>query len=453
MGSSVLVVNHRVALRGTPELRGVLSHTVSYVGTREGCVLEPTRDDGLRQESGFIDYVSERPGAVRDNRECGLFDAEGATTVAEARNAIASSDSAVVTSVVSVRREDGVELGLHTKQDFERYLRTNWAPAMAEAMGVPEDRVGWVAAFHLNSRSSYHAHVITWDRAGRFNHVLDRRRMENARGTLASAAVAPALRALARQRSAVRERCVNAAREIGASELEGKVQLPSSGSLKYEWLRREHPAAAAEVDRAISRVLGEGGSLATDAKEQLGCAERAAELKGLTGPERQRYIDATMNELRDRVGNAMLHSLRPDRQARARRTRCQASSQMREGRVLTREIRDELGALPRAERQRIASEIHEARLPHKRDLQRCPSLSAPSGDPRFLSALGLQAASIAGGLAGQEERARDAGSEVDRDLLDGLARAAALAMTALGVGANGGRAIGKVVVRTVEIAT
>ena len=130
-----VVVNHRVALPGTRAHGAIGTHRLGYIRTRAGAVREPTEDDARRMRDA-LGYISHREGAVlEEGRNHALFDASGVADYREAKAAIASAKGAILTSVVSVRREDAAELRLQTKQDFERFLRAHWADHL-ERMGV-----------------------------------------------------------------------------------------------------------------------------------------------------------------------------------------------------------------------------------------------------------------------------------------------------------------------------
>jgi len=294
--ADALVVNHQVHLAGSTT--GVVGHTVGYIGTREGCVTEETDDDRLRArqaetlDARFVGYMSERPGSVVDHDGSGLFDASGTRTVSGVRAELDANAGAVVTSVVSVRRADGEAMRLQTRRDFERLLRSEWAPAMARAMGVPEQDVRWVAAFHLNSDASYHAHVITWDASGRFDRLLDRARMEEARRELADAALTPVRETLGRERTLARDEAVLAARTLDGDALAKEVHLPGTGSLEVAWLRRGHADVAAALDRAVGRAMDKDPALAGAVGRHREAVRAMAELKGLEGPARERYVAA-----------------------------------------------------------------------------------------------------------------------------------------------------------------
>jgi len=322
--ADALVVNHQVHLAGSTT--GVVGHTVGYIGTREGCVTEETDDDRLRArqaetlDARFVGYMSERPGSVVDHDGSGLFDASGTRTVSGVRAELDANAGAVVTSVVSVRRADGEAMRLQTRRDFERLLRSEWAPAMARAMGVPEQDVRWVAAFHLNSDASYHAHVITWDASGRFDRLLDRARMEEARRELADAALTPVRETLGRERTLARDEAVLAARTLDGDALAKEVHLPGTGSLEVAWLRRGHADVAAALDRAVGRAMDKDPALAGAVGRHREAVRAMAELKGLEGPARERYVAAAETDLREHITAAAVSAMVPDRSARPRRT-------------------------------------------------------------------------------------------------------------------------------------
>ena len=60
-----------------------------------------------------LGYVAFRPGSVAEpNAGHALFDAHGVPVRAEIQRELKETESAIITSVVSVRREDAAELGL-----------------------------------------------------------------------------------------------------------------------------------------------------------------------------------------------------------------------------------------------------------------------------------------------------------------------------------------------------
>ena len=186
-------MNARVHLPGSRGRSAVITNNIEYVATREGADKSATVDDLRRSElaekMGLVGYYAERPGSTA------LFDQNGAVPLRTARRELEKADGAIATVVLSVRRDEACELDLACKEDWQRFCRRNLAPALAEAMGIPESSVRWVAAEHENHPNSKHAHVIAWSSDGSFDSLMARNRLDRARNALTDAALAPALAA------------------------------------------------------------------------------------------------------------------------------------------------------------------------------------------------------------------------------------------------------------------
>ena len=211
---SSLVVNARVHLSGSRGRSAVITNNIEYVATREGADKSATVDDLRRYElaerMGLVGYCAERPGSTA------LFDQNGAVQLRAARRELEKADGAIATVVLSVRRDEACELDLACKEDWQRFCRRNLAPALAEAMGIPESSVRWVAAEHENHPNSKHAHVIAWSSDGSFDSLMARNRLDRARNALTDAALAPALAAEYEARDLARSRAVDAVCQISA---------------------------------------------------------------------------------------------------------------------------------------------------------------------------------------------------------------------------------------------
>ena len=308
-GGSAVIVNHRVALSGTRARAAVVSHRVEYVATRPGCDRSATEADlaRAREREAFVGYLGCRPGSTA------LFDADGAVSLAEARRRLDACGGAVVCSVISVRREDCERFGLDTKEGWQAYARANLTREYARMMGIPESRVGWVAAHHLNSEANQHIHVLAYDREGHFDRLLAKADMEHARRGLAAAAMRPEVERLGVEREAARDRAVEAVRSMVPQRLAEDVALPTDGRISYRHLRRYHPEAARRVEAAVERAAGEHPELreALDAHSKA-CYE-LADLKGLDGAEREAYMAKADADMRSRACNAALRAVAPDR--------------------------------------------------------------------------------------------------------------------------------------------
>lgn len=305
---SSLFVNARVRLPGTKARASVISHNVEYVATRQGADRSATPDDLRRAElserMGLAGYYSARPGSTA------LFDQDGAVPLREARNRLREAEGSLATWVISVRREEAHVLNLSDKAEWERYCRANLTQALAEAMGVPESSVRWIAAEHENAKSSKHVHVISWSSEG-FDGLMARRNLERARSMLTDAGLAPALKAEMAIRDDARSRAVDAARAVRREEIE--VVLPPDGRISYAHLRRWHPEAANQVLRSLDRAASRDPKLEGAMSDYRASVDRMAGLKGLTGDRKDKYVAKAMSELKSRQANALLRTVAPDR--------------------------------------------------------------------------------------------------------------------------------------------
>lgn len=318
---SSVIVNHRVALPGTSTHSAIATHRLDYVRSRLGSVREPTGDDIRREElkrrGDALGYISHRRGSVIDeNANCALFDASGIADYGIVKRELMSAEGAILTSVVTVRREDAEELGLQTKQDFERFLRAHWAEHL-EQMGImqPQD-VRWVAALHTNSKANYHAHVLSWDESGRFNDLIPKARLEQARQALVSKALAPARQAANRERTQARDELAASMRDSVLSEeqlctlrdIAGS--LPERGSLKYGNLARRDPALKQRIDALVRDRISSSPEMSVRLEAFERAVEHHADLKGLEGTAREAHRVAAMDDLSARLGNAQLKQAR-----------------------------------------------------------------------------------------------------------------------------------------------
>lgn len=311
MPGSKVVVNHQVMLRGATSHGAVGRSRLLYIANRPGAVALKT-DDDLRIERenermAKLGYVAFRPGSVAEpNAGHALFDAHGVPVRAEIQRELKETESAIITSVVSVRREDAAELGLSTKQDWERLLRSQW-PNYVESLGVmaPEN-VRWVAAYHIGDKSGIpHCHVFTWDASGQFDSLLPKQRMARANDDLRAFLLKPQREELSLVRAQARDELVSSMRNMQLTD--GQVRaiaqaLPAEGSLKYAKLAKFHPDAVKPVDEAVAEALKSNADMAAVAKRYRAAVVEHGELKGLTGDALQAHIAAADADLRTRPG-------------------------------------------------------------------------------------------------------------------------------------------------------
>lgn len=313
---SSLVVNARVHLPGSRGRSAVITNNIEYIATREGADKSVTVDDlrraDLAERMGLVGYYAERPGSTA------LFGQDGAIPLRMARKELETAGGAIATVVISVRRNEADELRLACKEDWQRFCRQNLTPALAGAMNIPESNVRWMAAEHENHPNSKHIHVIAWSSDGSFDSLMARSRLDRTRNELVDAALAPALTAEYEARDFARSLAVDAAHRISAEE--AGVVLPPDGRISYAHLRRWHPSVAKALDAALEVAEKSHPDLESANGAYRSSVERCANLKGLEGTERNRYVAAAMCELRARQGNAVLRSIAPDRTVRPEST-------------------------------------------------------------------------------------------------------------------------------------
>lgn len=448
VGRSSLFVNARVHLPGSKGRAAVSSYTLGYIATRPGADASPTPGDLRRAEvaerMALAGYYAERPGSTA------LFDQDGAVPLREARARLADADGALSTWVISVRREEAGELRLGCKDEWQRWCRRELTPALAAAMGVPESSVRWVAAEHENAVSSKHVHVLAWSSDGSFSSVMPKNRLERARAMMTDAVLAPAMKVALEERDIARSAAVEAARSIPAGEV--RVELPPTGRISYAHLRRWHPETAAQLMDKLARAGEARPEVAEAAARYRAAVERCAELKGLEGEARARYVRDAMADLDVRRANALLRTMAPDR------TEAPVESPVRTAaptdgpaarRIAERRMRAEAAAcVPREELEAATHAVRERRAVQEKALRRLPS---------YRSALGL-APSAAGRAAlwalaacTGPNRRKDLGDEAGEAAMRILAKAALAALRAALVAGKAGAEVKRQITKEIRI--
>lgn len=106
-------------------------------------------------------------GKSRDGLDASLWDQHGPVSREEAQARMEAAGGAFVDSFIAIGREYTRTLGIETKEDIQRLVRTTWNEAV-EKWGViknPED-IRYVAAVHFDANRSIHAHIYTWSARG-----------------------------------------------------------------------------------------------------------------------------------------------------------------------------------------------------------------------------------------------------------------------------------------------
>lgn len=318
MRHSSVIVNHRIALPGTPQHRSASGSMLEYIATRQGVDREPTEDDMIRHEVlKGLGYVAYRPGAVPEpGTDCALFDQNGVADFKGIRKKLSGNASAVIQSIIAVRREDAGGLGLKTKENFQRLLRSEWSKHIERMGAMSRQDVRWVAAFHTNSERNWHVHVITWDASGRFDSLIPRRKLESARRDLVYKAMEPARHRVSLVKAQARDDLVKAIGTQPLSTAEARSakdiaeSFPKRGSLLYANLRKDSPEIAGKVSDLVSERIGGDPSLGRLVSEYRAAVEKHADLKGLSGETRKTYIEAADSDLASRLANAQIRQIR-----------------------------------------------------------------------------------------------------------------------------------------------
>lgn len=287
---------------------------VEYIATRPGTDLSVTPDSLARMvnrdvsdDATYTRYIAERPGVVADGEAHGLFDEHGVPDLGSVTNELAELTQAPLYRViVSVNRTDAEELGLDSKAQWERHVRSS-VGALSAATGIPRENVRWVAAHHDPAAGHPHVHVMVWDKTD----SLAYKRVGPSHGGSDGHIPAPRLKALrgaftreiygtvregvyeakGRARSEVRtfgtttlSLAVEERRRIGAGlalptvsgltrDLEALSRtLPGRGRAAYKYVSPETKAA---VDRIVDKLV----SVGPIAERANAYADAAVELK------------------------------------------------------------------------------------------------------------------------------------------------------------------------------
>ncbi|WP_051273732.1 MobP3 family relaxase, partial [Desulfotruncus alcoholivorax] len=141
---------------------------VNYIATRPGAdrgdINIGDRDSELRKDdfeldspAGHVKYAAERP------RSHGLFGAdEKPPDLEEVREELGQHDGIVWRFVLSLREDMAKRMGYIDRKSWENALRAG-VPEAAQAMGIPESNLRWVAAYHAEAGHP-HVHLVMWEK-------------------------------------------------------------------------------------------------------------------------------------------------------------------------------------------------------------------------------------------------------------------------------------------------
>lgn len=430
MASPPVIVNHSVVRAGTAA-RTSAAGLAAYAGTRRGVVIELSEADGRRLGvDGLAAYAANRTGSTG-----GLWDAGGPVPVAEARRAISGNAGAVLTTVVTVPNEIAPEAGLDRLETWQALVRSEWPRLFSEMTGVPESRVEFYAAMHINA-TSHHVHILTVDREGDWDSLLPKGKMEAARLEITSKAMAPLLREAYIKRDLARGAALDAVARIDRNYFD--IELPPDGRIEAAHLRRFHPETSAALREALDRAASDFPELAGALDRHKKAVERCADLRCLAGEDRDAYVRRAVDDLGLRCENAALRVMVPDRApmrdmrpARRGAPETGPATERRREAGLATEAR---ACIPKRRLEAIDRKVARGQPIERNDLKGCPTAErifrqVPSAGP----ALGRAAAMTA--LIAREAT-RDAGG---RDMGDEAGeRALRFIASALRVLASGG---------------
>lgn len=430
MASPPVIVNHSVVRAGA-SARATAAGLAAYAGTRRGVVIEVSEADGRRLGvDGLAAYAANRTGSTG-----GLWGADGPVAVAEARRAIAQNGGAVLTTVVTVPNDIAPAAGLDRLDAWQALVRSEWPRLFSEMTGVPESRVEFYAAMHVNG-TSHHVHILTVDHAGEWDALLPKRKMEAARLEISSKAMAPLLREAYIERDLAREAALDAVSRIDRNRFD--IELPPDGRIEAAHLRRFHPETSAALREALDRAASGSPELAGALDRHGKAVERCAGLKCLTGEARDAYVRRAAADLGLRCENAALRVLVPDRTptreempTRRAAPRTGPAVERRREAGLATEAR---ACIPKRRLEAIGRKVARGQSIERNDLKVCPTAErifrqVPSAGP----ALG-RAAAMTAFIA--REATRDAGG---RDMGDEAGeRVLRLIASALRILASGG---------------
>lgn len=316
---------------GASSLRPFVLKAAFYLPTRQGRVRavahlkymgHPDKEDlvsahesdhamGLESAAVHAKYMSERPGS------CGYFGPapDHAPDPDAVAKALRRHAGPIWRHFVSVTEADARALGggLLDRPAWEAAAR-QVVPQMSEAMGIPVDRVRWVAALH-RKEGHPHLHLLMWeDPPGRERGQLSQHELRSFKRAWVSALYRPELERIGTEKSAVRQELLTAAR-VRLSRREERdlaerltaltEHLPGHGRISYKLA----PASLKdELSRAADWLLQASPALTALAERYGDLAEQLARHYSDQPAQHQAARDKATSDLRDRVANAVLRA-------------------------------------------------------------------------------------------------------------------------------------------------
>lgn len=361
--AKALIVNHAVIK--APSVAPRVNKVITYLARLEqhlskGGLDQTITDDDkrlariqdmvdYRTRSGRFENLNQDIPMAKGEVSGGCFDIRGVRDVSTLAREIEQSGSNLVTSFISVRREHAEELGLMTKQDFQRLYRNTWERHFSKLGIIKPHDMRSVAFFHTDNPVNLHIHILSWDESGRFSGdaLIPKSNLMPARQIIYQEVFKPDLKELYIAKDYLRELTLAQVRtelgqpvSLGAhmklGELRNAVSIPqyrdrelrpaaqlvgagtkqalredvigerTQGYVQYGSLPKESRARIDDFKRTLfegSRSLSSFDALYRQLSNEMG------ELNGYKDIGLKEYVNRQMEDLERRVGNVISKDL------------------------------------------------------------------------------------------------------------------------------------------------
>lgn len=126
-----------------------------------------------------LDYISRlgdfKTKGIERQFDATLWNQYGPVNRAQVEKEMLKAGGAYIDSIITVSREHAQQLGLVTKEDFQRLMRATWRKNCIEWQSkLTHQRmfrkdgsdIRWVAAYHTDANQNLHVHIHTWNANG-----------------------------------------------------------------------------------------------------------------------------------------------------------------------------------------------------------------------------------------------------------------------------------------------
>lgn len=319
-------------------------NSLIYIATRPGTDISLTRSDQERLNEDMSDpkkymkYIHERP---RSHGLFGNLDPSNLDDLNKLGEKIyqLSKTKNIYRSIISLDKNDALELGYVTKDKWDTYLRSVM-PDVGKEFAIPIHKLQWVAAFHAED-SHPHVHVMFWREDDAVRSPYIHTHTQNAcRQLLSRQMFADEYYNNVAYKTASRNSTVELGKSILDEEISNLVHLlpsgsrnqqllsridpdqlsdvtkdliklisvlPGKGSLKYKYLP---PAAKEQLDKIVARLIDKKELHTEYNRYQQHVQAISATYSASTDTQKQTMENA-MKDLNKRLGNMVLKSIKP----------------------------------------------------------------------------------------------------------------------------------------------